>query len=638
MKKILTLCSAVVMAITMSVAGNVDVRNIKFEFAGADKLAAGTIIAGETPAYPAETPVNPGETTADDGKMMAPASEQATLAVPVDLRLRKTTYNMAEFEWCYNGYYEEGGFAHSIWKKNGDKVELLVGAFTSFSEIAYLIYLDEVSFKEYDEYDCYVESHYYISTYWILNCPSGIVKGDNTELWNESVYETGSGKDNYFMLHSGEYYYQVQELTYDGGGNPVVNKEAAQVKFELADNAVKNLKAVVSPNNQKATITWEEPLLPAGVHLYVNVQSGAKVAYDNLNEKTTPAQPLEVAVEEGRTYSVTAQYVKGNGTPMGGAVKIYFTTGTNPYTITSAKAEVTKEDYVDFSWEASKAADYYNVIVYRDGGIYAEYTATSKKLTKQIPTGTYSWKVAAYEKSESDGMFYPITEYVAGNNFTTKSPDLPEGTLELNVIGLEAFYMSDYATQGNYPWLISIATGSEATYGRPNPWIIIWSDREYAISGNYSPTLQNVEIASTAGDGSLMNYTGELSGASTATNATLKLEFEGFDMDYKQMDMYIPYYSGEFTMTCADGKSYYGRINQMICGAYPYSELFSVTRSTVLSMYMEEGGEAPHEGIEEVLSGMGLDLSQPMYNIVGQQVDAEYKGIVIQNGKKYLVK
>jgi hypothetical protein len=31
-----------------------------------------------------------------------------------------------------------------------------------------------------------------------------------------------------------------------------------------------------------------------------------------------------------------------------------------------------------------------------------------------------------------------------------------------------------------------------------------------------------------------------------------------------------------------------------------------------------------------------LDITQPMYNMLGQQVGAEYQGVVIQNGHKYL--
>ena len=33
-----------------------------------------------------------------------------------------------------------------------------------------------------------------------------------------------------------------------------------------------------------------------------------------------------------------------------------------------------------------------------------------------------------------------------------------------------------------------------------------------------------------------------------------------------------------------------------------------------------------------------LDTAAPMYNVLGQKVNAQYKGIIIQNGKKYLVR
>jgi uncharacterized protein YjdB len=33
-----------------------------------------------------------------------------------------------------------------------------------------------------------------------------------------------------------------------------------------------------------------------------------------------------------------------------------------------------------------------------------------------------------------------------------------------------------------------------------------------------------------------------------------------------------------------------------------------------------------------------LDLNAPMYDVVGRQVDATYRGIIIQNGNKYLLK
>ncbi|MBR1808894.1 MAG: hypothetical protein IJ776_05870 [Paludibacteraceae bacterium] len=32
-----------------------------------------------------------------------------------------------------------------------------------------------------------------------------------------------------------------------------------------------------------------------------------------------------------------------------------------------------------------------------------------------------------------------------------------------------------------------------------------------------------------------------------------------------------------------------------------------------------------------------LDVNAPMYNVLGSQVDKSYKGVVIQNGRKYLL-
>jgi hypothetical protein len=51
----------------------------------------------------------------------------------------------------------------------------------------------------------------------------------------------------------------------------------------------------------------------------------------------------------------------------------------------------------------------------------------------------------------------------------------------------------------------------------------------------------------------------------------------------------------------------------------------------------EDPDYVPYQGIEETLTEMGIDLSMPMYNVAGQRVNASYKGIVIQNGRKFLL-
>jgi hypothetical protein len=41
--------------------------------------------------------------------------------------------------------------------------------------------------------------------------------------------------------------------------------------------------------------------------------------------------------------------------------------------------------------------------------------------------------------------------------------------------------------------------------------------------------------------------------------------------------------------------------------------------------------------VEQVVSPV-LDVEAPMYDILGRQVDATYRGIVIQNGNKFILR
>ena len=48
-------------------------------------------------------------------------------------------------------------------------------------------------------------------------------------------------------------------------------------------------------------------------------------------------------------------------------------------------------------------------------------------------------------------------------------------------------------------------------------------------------------------------------------------------------------------------------------------------------------GTPVSSGIEDIIVDEA-DENAPVYNVLGQQVDASYKGIVIKNGKKYIQK
>jgi hypothetical protein len=47
---------------------------------------------------------------------------------------------------------------------------------------------------------------------------------------------------------------------------------------------------------------------------------------------------------------------------------------------------------------------------------------------------------------------------------------------------------------------------------------------------------------------------------------------------------------------------------------------------------------ADPEGIEERVYVAGFDANAPIYNLAGMRVGKDYKGIVIQNGRKFILK
>lgn len=59
------------------------------------------------------------------------------------------------------------------------------------------------------------------------------------------------------------------------------------------------------------------------------------------------------------------------------------------------------------------------------------------------------------------------------------------------------------------------------------------------------------------------------------------------------------------------------------------------------SAYLAAAAEVPYiyldkaSGISGINAAAGLDIKAPMYNLAGQKVNASYKGIIIQNGKKF---
>ena len=80
----------------------------------------------------------------------------------------------------------------------------------------------------------------------------------------------------------------------------------------------------------------------------------------------------------------------------------------------------------------------------------------------------------------------------------------------------------------------------------------------------------------------------------------------------------------------------------LVCSGEDAVAVFSLPKTdntTIIparkALTVSKSGTGTH--VDEVTTPAQLDMSAPMYDILGRQVDNTYKGIVIQNGKKYLL-
>ena len=107
---------------------------------------------------------------------------------PVEIKeFKNSTYNCAFFDWWYFGYGESGRFGFAIFDPEGKEV-----AFTIMSpeEADLCAYYDNIDLQSEQYEDLDTESHYYMSTYWVLNSPNGVRwSGSNDATIPACVYE-----------------------------------------------------------------------------------------------------------------------------------------------------------------------------------------------------------------------------------------------------------------------------------------------------------------------------------------------------------------------------------------------------------------------------------------------------------------
>lgn len=537
-----------------------------------------------------------------------------------DASIYAINYCEAAFTW-----YANNSSAFAIGLFNATSQELVAGITVTSEECDRFAYEDGATVTS--------ESIYYSSTKWILNVEeTGMERG---AAWASSVKNIGTAASPLLGLNPGSYAVQVYDLV-QGESGYSKGDLLATIPFTLASKEVSNLKVVVAEDKATATLTWDVPEFDPGERVYVRVWSGETVAYDNFETTDRPTSPLTVNVVEGKSYTAIVQVIDRNKNPMGDEVSTSFTVGENEFEPKNPHAEVFGGDNVKFTWEVTSRADAYVITLYADGEYYTTLTVHGTEKTTTMPKdATWTWNVQAFNIGENDNYF-EASNAIEGNSFVSKAADIPEDAIILTVADFNAFYIdqnSQYYQEGKNGWVLIFRTGDDGNPGYPIAWFLVYTAKERAISGNYNVARGNIDLESCL---IIPDANTKETDYIFATDAEVRLQFDGYDDEKYEAGYVLAYYTGSFRLVGNNGKTYVAKFMEMFCYSGNFDQ-YNAGNASYEGMYDEDPDYNPLQSVEEVLVEHGFDINTPMYNIMGVQVDANYKGIVIQNGKKLLL-
>lgn len=513
-----------------------------------------------------------------------------------DADIYALSYCEASFTW-----YSNSASAFAIGLFNATSQQLVAGITVTSEECDRFAYEDGATVS--------AESIYYCSTKWILNVDEeGMERG---AAWNSSVKNIGSAASPLLGLNPGDYQVQINELVQNDESYSI-GENLATIPFTLVSKEVTNLAVAVANDKTSATLTWNAPEFAQGERLYVRVWSGETVAYDNFNTNDRPTSPLTVSVIEGKSYTAIVQVVDRNKNPMGDEATCNFTVGTNNYEPTNVQAVVAGGDNVTFSWDVTTAADRYVITLFCDGEFYTTLTVSgTSKMTTMPKDGTWTWTVQAFNIG-ANGNYFEASNAIEGNSFVTKAADIPENAIVMNVWGMEAGYLDQYVSQfptGKFGWMVMFATGVEGGTGMPMPYLLIYTNKENAISGVYNTTRGNIDIESC-----YINTNGTQAGCIMATDAEVRIQFVAYDDEKAASGYRYGYYTGQFRLVGQDGNTYFGKFMELFCNSYNYSTAGASIRDHK-GMWDEDpdyvvpgdGGQGDKDGLEQIEVSKGMN-------------------------------
>lgn len=524
-----------------------------------------------------------------------------------DAGIYALSYCEASFTW-----YASNSSAFAIGLFNTSSQALVAGITVTTEECTRFAYEDGATVTS--------ESMHYCSTKWILNVEeSGMQKGD---AWATSVKNIGTAASPVLGLNTGAYQVQIYNLV-QGESGYSMGDLLATIPFTLVSKEVTNLQAVVAEDHQTATLTWDAPEFASGERLYVRVWAGETVAYDNFETSDRPASPLTVNVVEGKSYTAIVQVIDRHQNPVGEEVSVGFTVGVNQFEPKNPTAVVEGGDNVTFSWTADAIADRYVIALYCDGEFYSNLTVNgTSKLTTMPKDGTWSWTVQAFNIGENDNYF-EASNPVAGNDFVSKSAEIPEDAIELNVIGLNAYYIepnTQWYQEGKNAWVLQFGIENE---GYQYAWFLVYTNNTFALSGNYNLTRANLD-----GDNDAIYLTGNDS--ILGVDSEIRLQFDGYD-EVEVTDSYSvtqAFYTGSFRLVDENGKTYIGRFMELMCSSGDFTNYAAGNPSNHIDLVDEDPSYFyPTEGIEEVVAATPN----------GKKVLYNNQLLIIRDGKAYNV-
>ena len=521
-----------------------------------------------------------------------------------DAAIYALSYCEASFTW-----YASNSSAFAIGLFNVSSQQLIAGITPTTEEC--------IRFADADGASVSAESIHYCSTKWILNVEEGGMQ--RGEAWASSVRNIGTATSPILGLNSGEYQVQVYNLV-QGESGYSRGDLLATIPFTLVSKEVTNLQAVVADDHQTATLTWDAPEFASGERLYVRVWSGETVVYDNFETNDRPQSPLTVNVVEGKSYTAIVQVIDRKQNPQGPEVETSFTVGVNNYEPANPHAEVSGGDNVTFTWEATVVADRYVIALYCDGEFYSNLTVNgTSKLTTMPKDGTWSWTVQAFNQG-SNGNYFPASNPVAGNNFVSKSAEIPEDAVELNVTGLNAYYIepnTQWYQEGKNGWVLQFGIENE---GYAYAWFLVYTADPYALSGVYNLTRENLDWES---DAIFMTSNDTISGV----ESEVRLQFDGYDEVEVASGYSVTqaFYTGSFRLVDEDGKTYVGRFMEQMCSSGDYTNYAHGNPSNHITLYDEDPSYFEGEGIEEVAAATPS----------GKKVLYNGQILIIRDGKAY---